>query len=234
MPQEKQKEEMMPLKRWPLSERPRERLFRHGVRSLSDAELLALFLRSGIRGRNVRDLALHLLESFQGLSGLAKQSPRELLRVSGLGPAKAAVLIAAFEIGTRLLREKVESRPLIESAEDLLELLQQSVAGEREEIFMGVLLNAKNEVMKTLTFSRGDPTRVVATIPQVIRSLLLEGSPAVIFAHNHPSGDPSPSEEDKKLTARLQEACRAVDISMHDHLILGRRDFFSFAQEGLI
>jgi DNA repair protein RadC len=234
MPQARQTKEMISLKDWPVSERPRERLFRHGVRSLSDAELLALFLRSGIRGRNVRDLALHLLESFQGLSGLAKQSPRELLRVSGLGPAKAAVLIAAFEIGSRLLRKKVESRPLIESAEDLFELLQHSLAGEREEVFMGVLLNAKNEVMKTLTFSRGDPTQVVATVPQVIRSLLLEGSPAVIFVHNHPSGDPAPSEEDKKLTARLHKACRAVDIGMHDHIILGRRNFFSFAREGLI
>lgn len=230
----RQRKGAVTLKSWPVAERPRERLLQQGVRSLSDAELLALFLRSGVRGKNAKDLSLDLLNSFQGLSGLAGRSPRELLQISGLGPAKVAVLVAAFEIGNRLLTERTESRPLVESAEDLFRLFRHLFAGKREEIFMGVLLDSKNQIMKTITFSRGDSTRVVATIPHIIRSLLLEGSPAVIFVHNHPSGDPAPSEEDKKLTARLQKACRAVDVTMHDHLILGRRNFFSFAQEGLI
>lgn len=234
MPQADQRKEVLTLKNWPAGEKPRERLFRCGVHSLSNVELLALFLRSGLPGKNVKDLALHLLDSFEGLSGLARRSPQELLQVSGLGPAKIATLLAAFEIGNRLLTERTESRPLVESAQDLFRLFRHLFAGEREEIFMGVLLNAKNEVMKTSTFSRGDPTRIVITVPQVIRSLLMEGAAAVIFVHNHPSGDPTPSEEDRELTARLHGACRAVEITMHDHVILGADEFFSFAQEGEI
>ena len=234
MPQANQRKEVMTLKNWPAGEKPRERLFRYGVQSLSEAELLALFLRSGLRGKNVKDLAVDLLSSFQGLGGLAGRSPQELLQIPGLGPSKVAVLVAAFEIGNRLLTERSESRPLVESAEDLFRLFRHLFAGEREEVFMGVLLNAKNEVMKTRIFSRGDPTQVVTAIPQVMRTLLMEGSAGVIFVHNHPSGDPAPSQEDRKLTKRLRKACGTVEIAMHDHLIIGDQEFFSFGREGLL
>jgi DNA repair protein RadC len=207
-------------------------LLQHGVRALSDAELLALFIRSGIPGENARDLALRLLKTSDGLRGLARRSSADLLRVPGLGPAKVASLIASFEMGNRVLTQRMERRPFIDSAQTLFDLLRHSLCHEREEVFLGVLLNAKNEIMKTVTFSRGDPTRIVISIPQVMRQILMEGSAAVIFAHNHPSGDPAPSKKDIRLTRRLSEACQTVEITLHDHLIFGDRSFFSFAQQG--
>ncbi|MFO1518698.1 MAG: DNA repair protein RadC [bacterium] len=233
MPSSKKKNpKVTSLHHWPPAERPRERLFRHGVQSLSDAELLALFIRSGLPGENARDLALRLLKNSEGLRGLARKSPTELLDVAGLGPAKAAALLASFEIGKRLLQERTERRPFIEGAEDVFELLKHSLSHEREEILMGVLLNGKNEVIKTVAFSRGDSTQIVVSVPSVIRRLLLENASAVVFVHNHPSGDPTPSPEDVALTERLALACRSVEISCHDHLIFGDRRFFSFAREG--
>jgi len=240
MAPQKQKRKITALRDWPLSERPRERLFRDGVQVLSDAELLALFLRSGIPGENVRDLALKLLKWSDGLEGLARRAPRELLEFPGLGPAKVATLIASFEIGNRLLVERLDRRPLIASASDLFDLLSRSLSHERDEVFLGVALNAKNEVLRVIPFSRGDATRVVISVSQVIRRLLREGVAVVVFVHNHPSGDPAPSHEDRALTRRLSQACAAVDITMHDHVILGKSrsqrkpNFFSFSQEGLL
>lgn len=215
-------------------ERPRERLLRHGVGSLSDAELLALFIRSGVPGENARDLALKLLQNSDGLQGLARRSPTELLSVPGLGPAKVAALVASFEIGKRILASRAEGRPLADSAQAVYQLLRHSLEGEREEVFVGVLLNAKNEMMKTITFSRGDPTGLVVSIPQIIRRLLIEGSAAVIFVHNHPSGDPTPSRRDLRLTERLLVAAEAVDLTVHDHLVIGNGRFFSFSAKGLL
>lgn len=228
------------LRDWPASQRPRERLFRQGVQVLSDAELLALFLRSGRRGESVHDLALRLLGSSDGLSGIARRSPQELLRIAGLGPAKVAALLASFEIGNRVDMERVERRPSIRSPKTLYSLVRRRLACEREEVLLALLLNAKNELMKIVTLSRGDPTRIVVSVPQVIRRLLMEGAAAVVFVHNHPSGDPTPSLEDEKLTRRLLKACVAVDMTMHDHLIVGSgrvekaRKFFSFAETGLL
>jgi len=223
---------MSSLKSWPVSERPRERLLAHGVGALSDADLLALFLRSGRPGENAKDLALRLLKSSDGLRGLARRSAKDLLGTKGLGPAKVATLLASFEMGNRILSEEVGRRPYIRSAKALFDLLHQTLAPEREEIFLAILLNAKNEIIKMVTISRGDPTQVVISIPQVVRRLLLEGCAAVIFAHNHPSGDPKPSREDTLLTRRLVRACRAVEVTIHDHLILGEGRFYSFAQGG--
>lgn len=236
--QKGQKGKMTALKDWPASERPRERLFRNGVRALSDAELLALFLRSGLRGQNVRDLASKLLRWSDGLGGLTRRSHRELLEFPGLGPAKVAALVASFEIGNRLLTERLEDRPFVESAQDLFELLSHSLGHERQENFLGVALDAKNRVLRLIPFSKGDPTRINVSVPQVIRDLIQEGAAAVVFVHNHPSGDPAPSPEDRAFTRRLYRACETVGIAMHDHVILGRGrsgtspHFFSFAQDG--
>jgi len=227
-------QKVISLRDWPVSERPRERLFQKGIGSLSDAELLAIFLRSGTLGENVRDLALRLLETSGGLRGLSRRPPQELLKITGLGPAKVATLIAAFEIGNRIRSEGIAGRPFIESAQDLFELLHHSLGQEREEVFQGVLLNTKNEVMKIITLARGDPTQVLLSVPQVIRQLLIESCAAVLFVHNHPSGDPEPSEADHRLTHRLHEACQTVELTMHDHIIIGSERFFSFAQEGLL
>lgn len=242
MAQKREDKKIIRLCNWPTSERPRERLFQDGVGSLSDADLLALFLRSGRQGENVHQLALRLLESSGGLGGLIRLSPQELLKISGLGPAKAATLIAAFEIGKRILQERIARRPLIESAQDLFDLLKQTLVHEREEVFLAVLLNAKNEMLKIITLARGDSTQVIVSVPQVIRQLILEGCAAVLFVHNHPSGDIAPSAEDHQLTQRLVEACSAVEIAFHDHLIIGfpsgeQRNsphYFSFAEEGFL
>lgn len=225
---------MSALREWPESERPRERLFRQGVESLTDSELLALFLRSGIPGKNVRDLAFHLLEQFQGLKGLAQKSAQELLEIPGLGPAKISTLLAAFELGRRILAKKIEQRTFIDSAQDLFDLLYQSFHKESEEVFLAVLLNAKNKIMKLLPLARGDVTQISLSIPSVLRKVLLENPAAVVFVHNHPSGDPTPSESDKAITQSLAEGCRAIGLTLHDHLIIGEKKFFSFAQEELL
>lgn len=228
------KQKTEPLKSWPESERPRERLLSQGVNVLSDAELLALFLRSGKPGENVRDLAMKLLRETGGLTGLARKSSSELLKISGLGPAKVASLVAAFEIGNRLIQEKILSQPRIESPDDLFEMLQKFFYRYQEEVLVGVLLNSKNEIIKTIIFSQGDFTNIIVSVPQVVRRLLLEGAPAVIFSHNHPSGDPTPSNNDKILTKKLIRALKAVEISMHDHIIVGKEKYFSFAEEGFL
>ncbi len=219
---------------WPPSERPRERLWQLGVDALSDAELLALFLRSGRQGTNVHQLAQGLLADCGGLVGLAGQAPHKLLEVAGLGPAKVASLLAAFELGKRVLRSHMVKRPVIDAADDLFEWLRHEFVGCREEIFQAVLLDAGHQVLKLLPLAHGDSTHIALSIPYVLRQLLSEGCAAVIFVHNHPSGDPAPSDSDHDLTARLYEACTTIALPCLDHIIIGEQAYYSFAEVGLL
>ncbi|MBL7685860.1 MAG: DNA repair protein RadC [Deltaproteobacteria bacterium] len=225
---------MKTMKDWPESERPRERLLREGVAALSEADLLAIFLRSGTQGQHVKDLALSLLKKFGGLEGLFQQTPFELQKISGLGPAKTASLIAAFELGKRVLGRNLEKKVTITSAQDLFDFLRYSLQHEKEEVLLGVLLSAKNELLKILPLNRGDFTGVHLSVAQTLRRVLLEGAPGFILVHNHPSGDPEPSQEDIRLTQRMKQACQSVDLLLHDHLIIATHSFYSFAEEGFI
>lgn len=220
------------IKDWPAQERPRERLFAQGTEALSDGELLAVLLGSGQPGQDAKALALHLLKEWEGLTGLCRCSSEALLQQKGLGPAKVAKLKAVFELGRRLSQSRILRQPLSHSVSELYEFLQQTLATEREEKFLAILLNVKNQILKVLPLGRGDPTQVVLSIPVVMRQLVQESAAAVIFAHNHPSGDVSPSLEDRQVTQQLFQACQAVGIVMHDHLIVGAEDFYSFAGAG--
>lgn len=220
------------IKDWPEHERPRERLLNQGSEVLSDGELLALLLGSGHPGQDARALALRLLQKWEGLTGLSHCPTSELLNEKGLGPAKVAKLKAVFELGRRLAASRILRQPLSHSISELYQYLQQVLACEREEKFLAVLLNVKNQILKVLPLNQGDPTHIILSIPMIMRQLVQESAAAVIFAHNHPSGDVTPSSEDKQVTQQLFSACRAIGIVMHDHLIVGGEDFYSFAAAG--
>lgn len=217
---------------WPTSEKPRERLLRYGVASLSDTELLALFLRSGLKGENVLSLSTKIIHWAGTLGALSSKNLNELLSLKGLGLAKASCLLAAFELGKRIRLEKVQHRTLVDSAEDLLDLLHLKLDHEVEEVFLGVVLNAKNEIVKILELARGGPSQIVVSLPQIMRKLVSEGAVGVVFSHNHPSGDTNPSLEDKALTQKLIKACHTLEILFHDHIIIGHKSFYSFSQNG--
>ncbi len=231
------KRKVLTLREWPADQRPRERLFSLGIGALSDAELLTLFLRSGQQGKTAHQLALDLLKDFGSLHAIVTSAPKDLLGVPGLGPAKVASLVASFEISKRVLKEKSSGRPLVDSVQDLYAYFESALLHAKQEIFLAAVLNAKNEIVRTIEIARGGSDHLFFTVPHVLRLLVLEGASRVIFVHNHPSGDPKPSSEDKKVTSRLQKACFNIDIEILDHLIIGSGrpgEFFSFAQAGIL
>ncbi|HBF12253.1 MAG TPA: JAB domain-containing protein [Deltaproteobacteria bacterium] len=223
----------MKKKQWPHLEKPRERLLQSGARALSDLELLSIILGFK-KPEESRNIVLSLIESSGSLRRLVKRPIPDLLQVPGIGPAEASSLAASYEFGHRILLEKAEKHPILKSIGDILNFLHYVMLGEREEVFMAILLDGKRRILKKLIFARGTPVYVQISVPSIVRRLNLEGAAFVIFAHNHPSNDVTPSEEDKALTRILSEACYAVGILMQDHLILGHQCYFSFAEKGYL
>ena len=221
------------LKDWPETERPRERLLAHGPAYLSNAELLAIILREGIRGKTVLTVAENLLAGFGGLGGLRKASIPELIKgQAGLGPAKAAQLKAALEIGHRLSIE--DKQPLhVNGAEDVAGLLMLHMSDLDQEQLRLVLLNTKNDVLDMPVVYTGGLRTAVVRVAEVFREPIRQSASGVIVAHNHPSGDPTPSPEDVRLTTELVRVGKMLDIDVLDHLILGRGRWVSLRSKGL-
>ncbi|MBZ5552399.1 MAG: DNA repair protein RadC [Acidobacteriia bacterium] len=219
---------------WPESEQPRERLLQHGTAALSDAELLAIFLRVGVRGMNVVDLARQLLLDFGGLRGLFKASDETLGKVKGLGPAKIATLRAIGELSQRQLREKVEHESFIECSRDVVDLLAHKFRDLDQEVFSVVFLNTKHRVLKIEEMFRGTIDSASVYPREIVKRALAVSSSALVAVHNHPSGNPEPSREDQRLTQELREACKLVDIVLLDHIVIGGNDYFSFAEKGMM
>jgi DNA repair protein RadC len=218
----------------PEEERPRERLANLGAEALRDAELLAVLFRSGTRDTGAVALADEVIRQFGDLRGVARASLEELQQVKGLGQVKAIEIKAALELGKRLAVFTDRTRPKINKAQDLVDLLMVRFKECETEVFKAVLLNTKNEVLKVVDISSGGLDATVAMPRDVFRQAVRDGATGVIVCHNHPSGDPEPSRDDRSLTDRLREAAEVLGIRLLDHVVFGDGRFVSFQERGLL
>ena len=214
---------------WPAAERPRERLLEHGARSLSEAELLAILFRTGTRGRTAVDLGRNLLKKSGPLSRLAHRSPAEISEGTGIGPAKAAAVAAAFELGRRAAAEPEKPRSRFRSSADVASHFLPLTRGLQREVFRIIMLDSAHRIVKSRTVTVGTLNLAVVHPREVFRAAVVEGAAALVLVHNHPSGDPSPSEEDVRLTHQLIRAGENLGIPVLDHVILGDGRHYSFA-----
>lgn len=226
----------MAIRDWPAAERPRERLAQRGAAALSDAELLAIFLRVGIRGKSAVDLARELLASFQGsLANLAAASTKELARLPGIGPAKAAQLAAALELARRALVDPLRANDALASPQAVRDWLRLSLGGLQHEVFIALWLDAQNRLIASEELFRGTLTQTSVYPREVVKRALAHNAGAVILAHNHPSGLAEPSRADEVLTSSLKQALSMIDVKLLDHFIVtGGAAPLSFAERGLI
>jgi DNA repair protein RadC len=226
----------MAISDWPEAERPRERLARQGAAALSDAELLAIFLRVGLPGKSAVDLARELLDSFNGdLASLAHASVSELARLRGIGPAKAAQLAAALELARRALAVPLKARDALASPEAVRDWLRLSLGQTPHEVFMALWLDAQNRLIASEELFRGTLTQTSVYPREVVKRALEHNAGAVILAHNHPSGLAEPSRADEVLTSSLKQALAMIDVKLLDHFIVaGSARPLSFAERGLL
>ena len=216
------------------SDRPRERLQEAGAGSLSNAELLAILLRVGIKGENAVRLAERLLSQLGGLPGLHRMSHTDLCQVKGIGQAKAAQLLAAIELGRRIASSSPEERLTISSPADAANLLMYQMSALEQEYLYVILLDTRNRVLgKPLEIYHGSLNTSLIRACEVFREAVKINAAGLIVAHNHPSGDPSPSPEDVAVTRTLVEAGKLLDIEVLDHLVIGRQRFVSLKERGL-
>ncbi len=220
------------ITQWPETERPRERLLAQGPTALTDAQLLAILLRVGRSNASAVQVAMEVLQRVGGVSGLANSGIEELRGIPGVGLAKAAQLKAALELGKRALAAPLSTGTRINSSADIFKHFHPTLRDLRREIFKVVLLDAKHTVLRESTISEGSLTLSIVHPREVFNLAVRESAAAVIFLHNHPSGDPSPSQEDRVLTARLVSAGDLLGIRVLDHIIVGDGRYVSFADHG--
>jgi DNA repair protein RadC len=222
------------IKEWPEGERPRERLLKYGARTLSDAQLMAILLRTGGGGKSAVDLAIEILHSFGSLKKIEHASPREFASLKGMGDVKVAQLKAAFELGRRLLDEPHEKGPTCSSGYDVYTYYRQRLRNLKKEVFRCAMLDAKNRIFQDSRISEGTLTNSLIHPREAFRDAIKESAVSVIFVHNHPSGDPGPSREDIMITERLVDAGEIVGIKVLDHVIIGDDTYTSMMEKGYI
>jgi len=216
----------------PAGERPRERMAQYGPEAMSTVELLAILLRVGSRGESAIRLAERLLAEFGGLAGIAKARVPQLSALPGIGLAKAAQIKAAFELGKRLATSVEGPRPVIRNASDAAALMMEELRYREQECLAAILLDARNQVIRTLVLMIGTLTGSPAHPREVFKEALAHGCASLIICHNHPSGDPTPSQDDIALTTRLAQAGEIMGIPLLDHLIIGDGRFVSLKEAG--
>jgi DNA repair protein RadC len=221
------------IREMPAGERPRERLRDYGAAALSNAELIAILLRTGTSGNNVLDLSTRLLSLHGGLIGLARMSFAELCAEHGLGEAKAAQLRAALELGLRLASSHPEARATVRSPADVAGLLMTEMSLLAQESLRVVLLNTKNQVMRIEPVYNGNVNSSMVRPAEVFREAVRQNCPSLIVVHNHPSGDPTPSRDDIAITGELIQAGRCLDIEILDHIVIGQGRFVSLKEQHL-
>src|SRR6266704_6426768 len=224
----------MAITDWPLLERPRERLLALGAGSLADAELLAILLRTGIKGKSAVDVARQLLGRFGSVSALLEAGADNLMETPGLGSAKLAQLQAALELARRALREEISSRDALSSPRAVRDYLRLALAGREQEVFVVLLLDARHRMTASEELFRGTLTQTSVYPREVVKCALKHNAAAVIFAHNHPSGVAEPSHADEILTRSLKAALALIDVKVHDHFVIAGSAVTSFAERGLL
>lgn len=224
----------MAITHWPLSERPREKLLQKGVNTLSDAELLAIFLRTGITGKSAVDLARELLSHFGSLTSIFAASQNNFCQIPGMGIAKYAQLQAVLEMSRRALGEELKKGNTLSSPELVRNFLRLSLANKQHEVFIGIFLDAKNHAIATEELFSGTLTQTSVYPREIIKRALFHNAAAIIFAHNHPSGVAEPSHADKILTQSLKQALAFIDVKILDHFVIGNGTALSFAEHDLI
>ncbi len=222
------------IKSLPECDRPREKMLKLGPSALSDCELLAILVETGIKQTSALDLAREILDQFQSVTALSHVTVEELCSIPGIGPAKAMKVKAGLELANRCMARDIARREQINGPEDVYDLLRFRFLGENREHFAVLLMNTKNHLLKVEVVSIGSLDTSIVHPREVFSYAIKASSAAVILVHNHPSGNPEPSTEDKNLTSRLIKAGELLGISVLDHIIIGANDFFSFAKEQLI
>jgi DNA repair protein RadC len=225
---------MRKIKDWPAAERPREKLLARGAETLSDAELLALIIRNGDAGSgsSAVDLARGLLSRFSGLRQLASAGIAELCRQPGIGPAKAAEIQALFQIAKRFADQRLLPGQPYQCANDAFLHFHERLCDYRKEVFLALLLDSKNRLIREVQISEGSLNASIVHPREVFAPVLRESAAAVLFVHNHPSGDPTPSREDLDITARLREVGELMGVRVLDHIIIGNGAYVSLAERG--
>ncbi len=222
------------IKQLPTHERPRERLIQSGDEHLTDAELLGIIIRDGTTNYSAVDLAKKLLSEYGDFRRLGLASVGELCKIKGIGPARAAQIKASLAIAKRFSTISVKPLQQFKCSNDIFRHFHERLRERRQEIFLVVLLDNKNRVMKELTISSGSLTSSIVHPREVFNPAIKESAASVIFVHNHPSGDPEPSKEDIQITQRLIEAGNIVGIKVLDHIIIGNERFVSFKDKGIM
>ena len=223
----------MRFKELPVTERPRERLLALGAEALTDAELVAILLHTGTAGMNVIELAESIISRFGSLGKLMTAPARALNDIKGLGPAKRSTMLAVLELSKRCHAIELKSRPVFGSPQALKQFLLTRFAGQRHESFIGLFLDVKHQLIDCETLFQGTLTRTAVYPREIVRRVLDHNAAAVIFAHNHPTGQALPSAADKKLTAELSRVLGGIEVPLLDHLIVAGSDMWSFEAQGL-
>lgn len=223
------------IKNWPSDDRPREKLLRCGAGALSNSELLAILLRTGVKGVSAIDLARRMIEKFGTFRNMSHTDLREWQEFKGLGPAKIAQIKAALEIGRRFREDEVRStKPKIASAKDVVEIIMPQLRDLKTEVFKVVFLNGNHRIIEVSDAARGTVNQAMPIVREIIHEALQKFAAAMICVHNHPSANIAPSPEDKKFTGELSAAGKLMGIKVLDHIIIGDGGYFSFAEEGLL
>ncbi len=227
---------MRSIKNWPADERPREKLLANGADKLTDAELLALIIRTGDSSSksSAVDLARGLLSRFGSLRLLAKASINELCEQAGIGPAKAAEIQALFQIARRFSDQRLQPGQPYSSAQEVFFHFHERLCDYRKEVFLALLLDAKNRLIKEVQISEGSLSASIVHPREVFAPVLRESAAGVLFVHNHPSGDPTPSQEDIEITKRLKKVGDIMGVRVLDHIIIGNGEYVSLADRGLM
>ncbi len=222
----------MTIREWCVAERPREKLLQNGCHTLSDAELLAIFLRTGMRGKTAVDLARELLNETNGLRGLFETEQHQFCDIKGLGLAKYAQLQAVLEMSRRYLQTELQRNTVLGSPQKTRDFLQLQLGGKPREVFCCLFLDSQNQLIRFEELFAGTLDGASVYPREVVKRVLHHNAAAVIFAHNHPSGVAEPSQADHRITERLQQSLGLIDVRVLDHLIVGGGRSVSFAENG--
>jgi len=223
------------IKNWALEDRPREKLLAKGITSLSSAELLAILIRSGGRDESAVELARKILiAAGNNLRELGRLTVKDLMKHKGMGPAKAVAIIAALELGRRRSKSDFQDKIRIAGSQDAYTLFQPVLGDLAHEEFWILLMNRANRVIDNIRISQGGISGTVIDVRIILKHALDRLASAMILCHNHPSGNLKPSEADMKITSKISDSCRTMDLQLLDHLIIADNSYFSFSDEGLI